>query len=199
MKNQSKLMLKCALAVAAGLVVASAQAKGKESKPPAPPVACGDSSATVGNAGYLDCRGPIGGNVNGNASEAVYLTSQWGTNWTWQGESGDAGAGPFSANQSGLLSGTLSFDSAVKGLFVLAIKGGPDYSYYEFNGGVAGITSLQFDTLGITKGNGNPGPGLSHFGLYTALAPVPEPESYALMIAGLGVVGFIVRRRKQQA
>lgn len=198
MKNQTKLKLKCALAIAAGLVVASAQAKRIESKPPAPPVACGDSFATVSNAGYLDCRGPIGGNVNGSPSEAAYLTSQWGNTWTWQGKSDDAGFGPFAADYDNQTLGTLTFDSAVKGLFVLAIKGAPNYSYYEFDGGVAGITSLQFDTLGITKGNGNPGPGLSHFGLYTAMAPVPEPESYALMLAGLGVVGFMVRRRKQQ-
>jgi hypothetical protein len=30
------------------------------------------------------------------------------------------------------------------------------------------------------------------------LAPVPEPETYALMLAGLGVVGFVARRRRQQ-
>jgi hypothetical protein len=28
-------------------------------------------------------------------------------------------------------------------------------------------------------------------------APIPEPETYALMLAGLGVVGFTARRRKQ--
>jgi len=29
-----------------------------------------------------------------------------------------------------------------------------------------------------------------------SLAPVPEPETYALMLAGLGLVGFMARRRK---
>lgn len=29
-----------------------------------------------------------------------------------------------------------------------------------------------------------------------ALAPVPEPETYGMMIAGLGVLGFLARRRK---
>jgi len=30
-------------------------------------------------------------------------------------------------------------------------------------------------------------------------APVPEPETYAMMLAGLGLMGAIVRRRKRQA
>jgi hypothetical protein len=28
------------------------------------------------------------------------------------------------------------------------------------------------------------------------VTPVPEPETYALLLAGLGVVGFMARRRK---
>ena len=30
----------------------------------------------------------------------------------------------------------------------------------------------------------------------TVTAPVPEPETYALLLAGVGVLGFVARRRK---
>ena len=30
-------------------------------------------------------------------------------------------------------------------------------------------------------------------------APVPEPETYAMLLAGLGLLGFVTRRRKQKA
>ena len=30
-----------------------------------------------------------------------------------------------------------------------------------------------------------------------SVTPVPEPETYALMLAGLGAVGFIARRRRK--
>ena len=29
------------------------------------------------------------------------------------------------------------------------------------------------------------------------LAPVPEPETYAMLLAGLGLVGFMARRKAQ--
>ena len=34
--------------------------------------------------------------------------------------------------------------------------------------------------------------------LATTTAPIPEPETYAMMLAGLGLMGFVARRRKQR-
>ena len=35
-------------------------------------------------------------------------------------------------------------------------------------------------------------------GWYVPTSPVPEPETYALLLAGLGLLGFHARRRKQK-
>ena len=34
---------------------------------------------------------------------------------------------------------------------------------------------------------------------FDQVAVVPEPETYAMLLAGLGLVGFMARRRKQNA
>ncbi len=39
----------------------------------------------------------------------------------------------------------------------------------------------------------------SFAGNWTYVTPVPEPEIYAMMAAGLGLMGFVARRRKQHA
>ena len=40
--------------------------------------------------------------------------------------------------------------------------------------------------------------GLDNVSVQTVAAPVPEPETYAMMLAGLGLMGVAVRRRKQR-
>jgi hypothetical protein len=63
----------------------------------------------------------------------------------------------------------------------------------------AALTTAGVYTL-VTTGFAN-----DDFGAFKTLitgpgnvtAPVPEPETYALMLAGLGLVGFLARRRSQ--
>ncbi|WP_229213336.1 MULTISPECIES: PEP-CTERM sorting domain-containing protein [unclassified Duganella] len=68
-------------------------------------------------------------------------------------------------------------------------QGGPGNvtNFYAFNAG-SGVDKF-FTALQAT----------SNAGLYQIGAPVPEPETYAMMLAGLGLVGFIARRRKTRA
>ncbi|MDP1573390.1 MAG: FxDxF family PEP-CTERM protein [Coxiellaceae bacterium] len=47
------------------------------------------------------------------------------------------------------------------------------------------------------------GRALAHFGAVTMdtnlVSAVPEPETYAMLLAGLGLLGFMARRRKESA
>ena len=54
--------------------------------------------------------------------------------------------------------------------------------------------STGTQTVSFGGGPGNSGPTLDNV---TLTAAVPEPQTYALLIAGLGVVGFVAKRRKQ--
>lgn len=56
--------------------------------------------------------------------------------------------------------------------------------YVRWSGSVGEIgTALQF--VKVTNSG------------QTVVAPVPEPETYAMLLAGLGLLGFIASRRKQ--
>ncbi len=64
----------------------------------------------------------------------------------------------------------------------------PGGDYWTFS--AAGLAS-GLHTISVT--------GTALGSSYTAnvvLTPVPEPETYALMLAGLGAIGFVARRRK---
>lgn len=92
---------------------------------------------------------------------------------------------------------------------------------WDDNGGISALTSVLTAGLGQsmnfyqyvstgTKAANTPtatafafGGDADYFALgsngvltYTAVAAVPEAETYAMMLAGLGLVGFMVRRRK---
>ncbi|MFA6068077.1 MAG: FxDxF family PEP-CTERM protein [Janthinobacterium sp.] len=91
---------------------------------------------------------------------------------------------------------SISFTSANLNGIGLTGFGGPTVFGYA-QGEVLAPTSILFNgplvltVMGNTKGG-------SFGGVFNLnLAPVPEPETYAMMLAGLGILGFLARRRKQ--
>ncbi len=92
-----------------------------------------------------------------------------GTGTVSFGLNGQAPSSTFAFNASNWTSFSINFSSVNNQTYRLS---------FGSTGGVA-----QFD--GVSVG--------------AAVAAVPEPETYAMMLAGLGAIGFLSRRRKQAA
>jgi hypothetical protein len=63
----------------------------------------------------------------------------------------------------------------------------------DFTPGSDGTYTLSF----ANAGGDNVGALLDNVRINAAVAPIPEPETYALMLLGLGAMGAAVRRRRQ--
>lgn len=153
-------------------------------------------SASITEPTWADCAGAFdGNNKNQQADVLAAILSEFGlAGAAYAGASDDAGGGPFAGNPGGA-SGTLTFDTAMDDAFVLSLKAGDAFSLFYFDGAGGPISSIDYTTLGVSVNVLGIGNGLSHASLYTVPA-IPEPQTYALMLAGLAAMGFVARRRK---
>lgn len=78
---------------------------------------------------------------------------------------------------------------------------GPAYDMASSIGPVAGKAELLQWTMEtvFTTGGALVFADAVTYGTFQAVAAVPEPETYAMMLAGLGLLGFMARCRKHQA
>ncbi|MDN2672956.1 FxDxF family PEP-CTERM protein [Janthinobacterium sp. SUN026] len=91
---------------------------------------------------------------------------------------------------------SINFSSANLNGIALTGFGGPTVFGYA-QGEVLAPTNLLFNGPMVLTVMGNSNGG-SYGGTFNLnLAPVPEPETYGMLLAGLGVLGFLARRRKQ--
>jgi hypothetical protein len=99
---------------------------------------------------------------------------------------------PFLVSATGLSQGesgfTLSPLGVSLGLTVADINNNFSHNFFT---GTGGMTPIDFDAAGRII-------SLGYSGSITSVGVVPEPETYAMLLAGLGVVGFVSRRRKQK-
>lgn len=80
--------------------------------------------------------------------------------------------------QSGVPPGTIAGPDVTPGVFSFDLPAG----------------SYGFQVFGAATGAS----GGIYSGVIQAISAVPEPETYAMMLAGLGIVGFVAARRRSQ-
>lgn len=90
----------------------------------------------------------------------------------------------------GMFFGTVSFSSVLIDGNALALTSTPTGYGFNFSGLAAGAHTLTVEGA-YPKG------GHAYVGSLYATPAVPEPESMALALAGLGVMGLVARRRQR--
>lgn len=167
-----------------------------------------------------DCYGVVAGNITstgggGSDGPAELNAMNWGTGWTYLDSTDELGAtfmgiaftviATPGTTGSWTLTGVdtnlgdpLNFPTSLD--FAVGLKGGTEYALWGFDNAVVdGSDSGTFSIVFTNKGGQNP--SLSHLIVFGreagggSIAAIPEADTYAMLLVGLGLVGFAARRK----
>jgi len=187
------------LAAIAAVTVSTIAAPAMAGKKPPPPVAlpsCGPSDITASTATVLACNGFDAGNLLNQANAGTDQTILQSLGYSgWDGKIKDTAASV--SNLGG--THTLNFGIQLTGISILAVhygggKGGPGQestAFYVLDA-AQGINQIHLAYAASSNAV------LFVTGLPRhVVASVPEPASWATMLAGFGLIGGQMRRRRR--
>jgi hypothetical protein len=93
---------------------------------------------------------------------------------------------------------TLEFPFGSLTLGPVTFSGGSVGTTYTFTGNTFSFANVAAGTYSLSASGSVSGGGYGLIAAQVAVTPVPEPESYAMMLAGLGFMGAIARRRARK-
>jgi hypothetical protein len=151
-----------------------------------------NTSGYTGPAGaFLDSVNIKAWNNNAGPSNVLSFTFSAPSGSSWLATEGAIGNG---GGGTGCASGTAGFtciEAATKGVFSV----GPTYTF-GFTVTAANATDFLTSNIGPKVGAGyaNAAGDGQGYGI-VSVTMIPEPEIYAMLLAGLGLMGFVARRR----
>jgi opacity protein-like surface antigen len=102
---------------------------------------------------------------------------------------------------SAAFTGRLAADNSVVVMLnnhnIGSATGFTDWTSFAANSNfVAGVNKLDFVVSNWSQNGGNPTGLRVEFASSSVAAAVPEPETYAMLLSGMALMGFVARRRK---
>ena len=136
--------------------------------------------------------------ITPSANQAASFDPYANGTYTWSLSFNLTGFDAATASFSGKLAADNSAVVKLNGVAIGSANSFTSFSNFSAASGFnSGLNTLDFVVTNVAQNGGNP-TGLRVEFTASNVTPVPEPETYAMLLAGLGLMGVISRRRAKR-